>query len=208
MYSIRNALIACLVTLIACGAVSQEEKQIAQPKNTKITPQEYEIYSVVLNELSEGSEKRPISQVVVQETTATGVPPGWYGLTPVKGWEGLKQVFPEKLLIAWQKQNQNDASTISADNLKCKKKCVLMEQKELIAFFEKSRGRWKEFYQKFPQAQGITFLSRVGFDEKGDSALIYEGTMADNLGGWGYFMLLERHDGVWSIKDRQMVWIS
>jgi hypothetical protein len=30
----------------------------------------------------------------------------------------------------------------------------------------------------------------------------------DNLGGAGYFMLLERHEGVWTIKDRQMVWIS
>jgi hypothetical protein len=85
-----------------------------------------------------------------------------------------------------------DGSTISAHDLKCKKKCVLVRQSKLIAFFEKGRGRWKDFYQKFPQAQGITLLSRVGFDEKSDRALVCEGTMTANLGGWGYFMLLER----------------
>jgi hypothetical protein len=208
MYSIRNALIACLVILIASGAVSEEQKAETRPKNTKITPQEYEIYSVVLNEFGEGSKDRPVAQLVVQETTSADVPPGWQGLTPLYEWPGFKLNFPENLVTAWQKQNENDDSTISADYLKCKKKCVLMAQDKLLAFFKKDSGRWKDFYKQFPQAQGISLLSRVGFDEKGDRALVYEGTMRDNLGGWGYFMLLERHDGVWSIKDRQMVWIS
>ena len=212
MRSVRYILIACLVIPIACGARSEEPKAANEQKNTSITPQEYEIYSAILDDLGEGSIERPVSQLVVQQTPSTGVPPGWGGLTPVQGWQGLKQVFPENLLLAFQKQNQNDAATISAHDLKCKKKCVLVKQDKLIAFFKDrrkdARKGWKDFYKRYPGAFGITFLSRVGFDNTGDSALVYEGTMMNIVGGAGYFILLEKMKGVWTIKDQQMVWIS
>jgi len=120
----------------------------------------------------------------------------------------MRHVFPENLLMAWKKQNENEAFTLSARDLICKKKCVLVTQSKLIAFFEKGRGRWKDFYQEFSEAQGITFLSRVGFDEKGDRALVYEGTMSGNLKGRGYFVLLDTNEGVWTIEKEQMIWMS
>jgi|SRR5579859_575988 len=206
MHLTRRTLTAALLLLIASKAVSQE--QIAKPPEVvKITPSEYAIYSVVLNEWILSDEKK-VSRIVVQQTTSTAAPPEWSGLSLVPGWQALRDIEPEDLRAAFQQQNESYVSKLSAADLKCKVQCVAVKKNKLAAFFEKHGGQWKDFYKAFPQAQGITILSRIGFDEQEGLALVYVGTMRGHLAGEGDLILLEKREGVWKIKQGELIWLS
>jgi hypothetical protein len=62
--------------------------------------------------------------------------------------------------------------------------------------------------EKFPNSSGYTMLSRVGFNNALDQAVVYVGNMAGPLMGAGYYYLLEKKNGEWRIRQQVMVWIS
>ena len=69
-------------------------------------------------------------------------------------------------------------------------------------------GWWAEFYQRYPDSHGILQLSRVGFNKKKDTALVYAGNQREGLSGAGYCILLSKRDGLWGVQETKMVWIS
>jgi hypothetical protein len=84
---------------------------------------------------------------------------------------------------------------------------VLLSQQESDTIF-KNQDAWDIFYRKFPNSQGRMSLSRVGFNSKRDIALVYVGNQSHWLAGAGYYVLLEKVDGQWVVKDETMTWIS
>ena len=51
-------------------------------------------------------------------------------------------------------------------------------------------------------------FSRVGFNQAPDQALVHVGDVACPLAGSGFYYLMEKKDGQWSVKQSMMVWIS
>lgn len=86
-------------------------------------------------------------------------------------------------------------------------KVILVSEEKLRKIFEGEFG-WLEFYVRYPFSQGIMTLSRVGFNEEMDQALIYTGNQSGSLSGAGYYVLLTKEEGVWTIQDSIIVWIS
>jgi hypothetical protein len=201
-----------LVVFLASSCLTQEKKDVDQRVDTKITATEYEIYSVVLNDLLQSAEhnNKKISQIVLEDKTSTGMPPGAFGMTGMNGEDiqELRGAVTKELRDAFQTENQTNVSTLSASDLKCKKRCVVVEQKRINGFFEKDGGHWEGFYKSFPESQGITLVSRIGFGPSGDLALVYIGTMSSGLGGAGQFILLEKRQNLWTIKNKGVVWVS
>jgi hypothetical protein len=64
------------------------------------------------------------------------------------------------------------------------------------------------FYERYPNTPGITTLSRVGFNEPLDQALVYIGTMSHWKAGVGYYVLLSKVNGSWLVEQQVMTWIS
>jgi hypothetical protein len=85
---------------------------------------------------------------------------------------------------------------------------VLLTQNERTQFFNQNQDGWQLFYEKYPDAPGITALSRVGFNQALDQALVYAGTQSQWLAGAGYYLLLKRVNGAWIIDQQVMTWIS
>ena len=85
---------------------------------------------------------------------------------------------------------------------------TLLSQAEKNQIFGQNQSGWEIFYNRYPQAPGITTLSRVGFNAALDQALVYIGTQSNWLAGAGYYVLLKKVDGVWSIDQQVMTWIS
>jgi hypothetical protein len=85
---------------------------------------------------------------------------------------------------------------------------VLLSQAEMTQIFSQNRDGWAFFYELHPDAPGITTLSRVGFNDALDQALVYVGTMSHYLAGAGYFVLLQKVNGVWIVDQQVMTWIS
>lgn len=67
---------------------------------------------------------------------------------------------------------------------------------------------WRDFYERYPGAQGIISLSRVGFNRAKDEALVYVINQADLTGGSAVFYVLAKRRGVWNIEKRVLVFLS
>jgi len=57
-----------------------------------------------------------------------------------------------------------------------------------------------------PEFQGWFRLSRVGFNEAMDQALVYVESYVCN--GAGFILLLEKQDGIWRVTAHNLVWLS
>ena len=81
-------------------------------------------------------------------------------------------------------------------------------------FFENERedifyaGDWELYYQSYPKSLGIAEISRVGFSDSGDEALLYCVKISGWMAGSGIYVLLRLHDGTWTIEDTYKYWLS
>jgi len=88
---------------------------------------------------------------------------------------------------------------------------VLASERELREIFHRdtkgyiSEGSWRRFYEKYPGAQGIMSLSRVGFNTTKDEALVYVANQSGLLGGSGSFLVLSKRNGRWEIQKEAML---
>jgi len=86
-------------------------------------------------------------------------------------------------------------------------KDVFISKQEIQKTFKRQDG-WDIFYDKYPNSQGHLHLSGVGFNPQMDMALVYVGNMHYALAGAGYYVLLKKVNGQWTVQDQTMVWIS
>jgi hypothetical protein len=85
---------------------------------------------------------------------------------------------------------------------------TLLTQTRKNQIFGQNQSGWDIFYNRYPQAPGITTLSRVGFNAAFDQALVYIGTQSNWLAGAGYYVLLKKGEAGWGIDQQVMTWIS
>jgi hypothetical protein len=85
---------------------------------------------------------------------------------------------------------------------------TLLNQKDFDSFFGQNGQGWKAYYLAYPKSQGVLTLSRVGFNARGDKALVYAGNMAFALAGAGYAIVLGQENGQWRVLNQVMLWIS
>ena len=67
---------------------------------------------------------------------------------------------------------------------------------------------WDQFYTRFPKAQGLMTLSRVGLARAGNQAVVYVANQRQSLDGAGHFVILEMKDGVWTVVRKHQIFIS
>ena len=85
---------------------------------------------------------------------------------------------------------------------------VLISDDEVKEIFFKFEKGWERYYERYPNSQGIMALSKVGFNSEMDKALVDVGNQSHNLAGAGYFVFLEKENGVWTITDILNTWMS
>lgn len=101
----------------------------------------------------------------------------------------LGQLFPKGVHVTLI--TENERSTMFSG-------CMLEETKDC---------GWKAFRAKYSGA-GITTLSRVGFNNKHDTALVYVGNVRDWEVGQGVYLLLAKSDSQWKVISKTRAWIS
>jgi hypothetical protein len=63
------------------------------------------------------------------------------------------------------------------------------------------------FQTRFPRNMGLVVLSGVGFNPSQSQAVFYINHFCGLCGG-GRYVLMEKVDGVWRVRDEHYVWIS
>lgn len=67
---------------------------------------------------------------------------------------------------------------------------------------------WDSFYKNYPNALGYFKLSRVGFDEKRTTAIVYIENTQDGLWGSGTFWVLVKENKKWKVENKYLIWLS
>ena len=136
-------------------------------------------------------------------TSATGVDNTAQTLDYVL--QNMHDVAPETLDSF---RSRNDDSQPLRPDMQLGGPYTLLSQAGKNQIFSQNQSGWDIFYNRYPQAPGITTFSRVGFNATLDQALVYMGTQSNWLVGTGYYILLKKVNGTWSIDQQVMIWES
>ena len=185
---------------IILAACTVKPAQVPTASAPQMDAEEQSVYAVVLQKLYTASN------YVIMGTTATGL----------LGTQDMSSTLDHVLL------NMHNYSTETADSFRARNDAayplrpdmeigasyVLLTQNDKTQLFNQNQDGWQLFYEKYPDAPGITALSRVGFNQALDQALVYAGTQSQWLAGAGYYLLLKKVNGVWIVDQQVMTWIS
>ena len=185
---------------IILAACTVKPAQVPTASAPQMDAEEQSVYAVVLQKLYTASN------YVIMGTTATGL----------LGNQDMSSTLDHVLL------NMHNYATETADSFRARNDAayplrldmeigasyVLLTQNDKTQLFNQNQDGWQLFYEKYPDAPGITALSRVGFNHALDQALVYAGTQSQWLAGAGYYLLLKKVNGVWIVDQQVMTWIS
>lgn len=194
-----KSTVASVVVLICASwpALAQQGPHASSPDSN-----EYVIYGLIIKTQF---TNKGFSKTVIQKTTATS--DDWKetpGEEP-KFWKSVSKLLPgvQADTLSNFKVKNEKASQLGPQPLG-----VFVTEEEVDSIFRPNADGWDVFYKKYPGAQGILRLSRVGFSQKKDQALVYFGNQAHWLDGAGYFVLLANRNGSWVVVKQAMIWIS
>jgi hypothetical protein len=173
---------------------------VSTPSAEQMDSEEQAIYAALFRNLYSASS------YVIMDTTATS--PTGVGDTAstldriVLDMHGVDQKTADSFRI------RNEAAHPVRSDMNIGSSYVLLSQAEMSQIFSQNRDGWQLFYEQYPEAPGITTLSRAGFNDTLDQALVYAGSMSHWLAGAGYYVLLIKENGAWMVDQQVMTWIS
>jgi len=190
-----------LLFLSACSTMGSET---ATPKPT-ITPtpdairEEERVYKALIE------ATYPSELLVIMERTQTNVVDLASDETYQLVEESLQHLSADTLSNF---KTHNDSSYPLKTSMILGRRYILFSEKDKQELFQINQSGWDVFYNRYPEAPGIMTLSRVGFNEQMDQALVYLGIQSYWLAGSGNFFLLNKIDGSWVIDQQVMTWVS
>jgi hypothetical protein len=190
------AFVLCLCSCTALPTATPAPTLSAE----QIDAEEQAVYAAVLEQLYSASS------FVIMDTTATE--PGGVGNTGQTLDYVLQNLHDVDPVTVDSFRLRNEAAASLQPDMDLGVEYVLLSQAEKNQIFGQNQSGWEIFYNRYPDAPGITMLSRVGFDAALDQALVYVGTQSDWLAGAGDYVLMKKVDGAWTIDQKVMSWIS
>ena len=169
-----------------------------------ISAEEYEILGFLLDFISEGETEC----VVLQNETENDFVTGNVDLFN-KQEEDLKSINKELMLDFISKNMKS--WPLDAGKLQTEVKILMQSPEELEKAFEvkgQTGSGWESFYEKYPESDGQTVISRAGFNVKKTEALVYIAGMHDYLCAEGNLYYLKKTDNKWQLSDIIPLWIS
>jgi hypothetical protein len=173
---------------------------VSTPSTEQMDTEEQAVYAAMLQRLYSASS------YVIMDTTATS-PVGVEGTASILD-RAVQDLHSVDLETADSFRVRNDAAYPVLPDMQLGGGYVLLTQSEMSLIFSQNRDGWQFFYEQHPDVPGITTLSRVGFNNTLDQALVYVGTMSHWLAGAGYYVLLKKVNGSWIVDQSVMTWIS
>jgi hypothetical protein len=185
-------LLLAVVTVLASLGWAERERN---------ADEEYAVYSAylsegLLNDPHDWSVGGPV-QVVVRDTTRAG---GNLRLGALYALDGRVRFD--------QLQASTRASYLIRNLFQTRilSKFVL-PSRATVAFTSQSDYYSPELQRKFPRNLGLITLSGVGFNARRTQAVFYIDHFCGLCGG-GRYVLMEKIDGSWRVRDEHYTWIS
>ena len=78
---------------------------------------------------------------------------------------------------------------------------IFLSGREVFDHFDLASDGWDDFYARFPDADGVAYFSRVGFDAGRSQALVYVGYNCGMDCGAAKFVVLDKSHGQWVVRE-------
>ena len=189
-----------LALVLFAAACTAKPTALPTPASDQIEAEEQAVYAFLLPKMY---KNRGYVIMSTTATSATGVDNTAQTLDYVL--QNMHAVAPETV-DSFRVRNET-AQPIPAD-MQLGSPYTLLSQTGKDRFFSQNQSGWDIFYNHYPQAPGITTLSRVGFNTSFDQALVYIGTQSNWQVGAGYYILLKKVNEAWTIDQQVMIWVS
>ena len=195
---IRPRVLALLAfaTVIIIGALTLN--WIERSRNAQ---EEYAVYSAYLSEgiLNDAHDWSvgPSIQVVIEDSKRVGA--------NLRLW----WVYPFDSRVAFDQLQKTTHASFVVSNLfqtRMKPNIHLPRRAKPILASE-SEIRSADFQKKFPNNLGYIVLSAVGFNRDQTQAVFYIDHFCGLCGG-GRYVLMEKSNGTWQVRDERYTWIS
>lgn len=196
----------CMLLFHACSKNEEEEIQFTLKTSDVLEDVDYQIYSTVLTEPQTNSK-----QLIVFQTSSKGM-----SISEEIGSNSyvkfLKSEIPDLDLAVFTDYNRINANAVNFDNkFTVNSKTVkLVGEEELNFIFSGSdvNGGWEKFYKKYPNSNGYTRFSRIGYNTDKTCAVLEIGNFYASLGAGGAIVFLKKENALWKIVKIQMTWVS
>jgi hypothetical protein len=163
----------------------------------EIETEEYAVYSAMIQQNPIGFDLG--SFILIREQTVSG-------LDDLE--RTLDEVHPLPTRLVDGYRSRNTALYKLDPNLDVDLDYALMPEEEFEKIFLGEGSVWARFQERYPEASGVVFFSRVGFGEKEDEALVLMGYRCGDLCGAGGLYRLVKEEGRWKIQESLMEWMS
>lgn len=197
--------------LLACADVSSSQSRIVETK-TKVTvddsfeANQYAVYNALITDeaLVKDVFDKP-SLLVMIERTNTDYRDNPMLNTVLANVQKSLPSLSKAMIDNFHAKNKTrvplkDSFTVSSER-------VFITDENLQTIL-KDRLDWKAFYEKYPNSQGVMTLSNVGFDSEMKRAFVYVANTRGSMNGVGFYIVLEKQDGVWRVKEKATGWMS
>ncbi len=208
-YLLLAAMVAVSCCLVFCSedkeeTAVQQEDYIAWVPSPEVTPEEYSVYSDLIEAMfPDKYELFVIRDRTSSEDSATSETLPFQYLH-----SHMPSLSPETFANF---QAMNDKEYNLQRHFQLETDYILLgaeENEEIFSAVGPWVDPWDEFYERYPNSQGIMTLSRVGFDDNMNQALVYLGNVFGGLGGQGNCILLTKVSGVWVIESDVFLWTA
>lgn len=168
--------------------------------NNQFKREEQAVYAVLLGDRQ--------GTVILANMTEGGSAFGWINVhnnIPAVSWRTWKNYLA-----------RNQKSVPLSTDMQLGVKYYLIGEEELRDIFSHEssgalnpfEGGWEELRRRYPDSDGITELSRVGFNLIYTQALVSIGISRGSLNAEFYMVCLEKQEGIWQIVQEWLYAIS
>lgn len=162
--------------------------------------EEYAVYSALIPSVYNNA------LIVIEDTTAQ---PDSGLFSPSEAARFMRNYHPELGDKIWSDfETKNETPFVLERRFALSVEYVFISKQEIESIFSKNASGWEDFYAKYPGSQGILTLSRIGFNEAKDTAVLYAGNQSHWVAGEGNMVLMKKTAGRWTVLGEAMMWIS
>ena len=210
MSSKLRSIVAISCFLLALCWLSPAASPQKDQRNQVEDPDEYAVYSAVLNDRFSGEEVKRYVIALETNSDAKNAFIGYrHGLAP----SGAKRPEVDPETSKDFESKTRDASEL-ANKFTLPVPYLLVSEATLRKIFDNQKDgkpnedAWHQFYKEYPGAPGAISFTRVAFNTKRNQALLYVAHQSDFLGGSGRFLVLSKVGNSWKIKEEVIMWLS
>lgn len=172
----------------------------------RLHKEEEAVYAVLLSDTR--------GTVIIADKTSQG---GFMSNDPSSGWINVHNNMPAVSWATWRNYlARNKRSHPLSPDMQLGVKYYLMGEEEMREIFSHkssgslnpAEGGWEELRRRYPDSDGITGLSRAGFNIACTEAIVSIGISRASLNAESYLVYLEKQNGIWQIVEQWLFAIS